>query len=152
MLPIERAAQLKALADARQLGLNELIEGIITDGILAGEIPDATPGFDVRPVKAREPAVSFSVQGRFGFSRMRSTEARLLADALEAVADGRSVGKALDAKKRDSSFKIARKGRGLILVGEDASGEIGRHSITPGIARDLARQLRKAADQAESQF
>ncbi|NNM72718.1 hypothetical protein [Enterovirga aerilata] len=147
MLPIERARQLKNVASARRSRIIDVVERLIADAIAAGEIPDETPGWTVQVRKAGE--VTFLTDdGAVGFPRLHASDARRLADDLEAVATGekkgRSAGPLLGRR-----LLMARRGQGLILaMQDDAGAEIGRRTITPSIARDLARQLRNAADAA----
>lgn len=149
MLPIERARQLKSIADARSFTVTEVIEGVINAAIEAGEIPDETPGFQIEalPPRKRVGIVRFEVDG-IGFPGVRSSDARAIADAFDRVAGGHK-GVAC-GPHLGRTLKIARVGRGVVMVGEDEFGTPVLHrSCTVGTCRDLARQLRKAADRAE---
>ncbi len=143
LLPIERARQLKSVADARGSRITDLIEAIVTGAILAGEIPDSTPGFKIEP--SVNGGVTFATDdGQLGFAKLTAIDGLRIADALEAISTG-GKGKVLEITGQNS-LVVARKGQGVVLLGRDAAGaETGRRTITPSLARDLARQLRAAA-------
>src|SRR4051794_30043294 len=86
MLPKERAWQLRALAAAQQLGVTELIECVIEDGILQALIPDETPGFSLQYIgHLPDPRWTFWSEA-FSLSRLDLEGVRMLADAFAAVA------------------------------------------------------------------
>lgn len=144
MMPTARLAQLRTLASLREppVSVNELIEQLINHEIEAGGLPDELPGFTVGIVPHGGGfAVEFTMAPGFGFERMRSPDALAIAGLLDDVsttgtARGKSVGTA------PHQIKIVRVGRGVVIAGLEPNQ---RRSLTPQMARDLARQLRRAA-------
>lgn len=141
-LPVERAMQLHALADKLGVTISEAIEELINEQISAGRIPDRLPGFDIDVLSN---GVFFHAP-RFALPILPPEAIRAIADVLNDVTDGER-GKQVDFPRDGTTLAIARRGRGVLLVRTDAKGSTDKHSLTPGMARDLARQLRNAADQ-----
>ncbi|MBL0406555.1 hypothetical protein JKG68_21590 [Microvirga aerilata] len=147
MLPGARVAQLRALAEADGTTISEVIDRLINAEIAAGRLPDRLPGFDVVPTAGR---VFLSMQ-TFTFPAMSPAQARKIADILDEFGTDKEGGKKATFGKGDDeiSFKIARKGRGIIIAGDDVqTGRTMKATVTPGMARDLARIIRTEATKA----
>lgn len=139
-----RGEQLRLLARHRGKSITSVIEDVITAAIEDGELPDHTPGF---PIFAVVGGVLFRSPD-FELPLMPPQHARQIAHSLERAADCSEPGGAR-FRIGDADFGIASNGRGVVLV--RGSVETGTKSaITRGVARDLARQLRTAADQASA--
>lgn len=140
-LPAARGAQLKALAKGRNLTIVDLIGTWIGEAIEAGEIPDEIPGFVVE--RAKQPSrnmIRFAVDG--GEVVAWPQEAIGLADTLEELAS--TPGSVLIfLKERVGMVQIDRVGNGVCIELKDQEGA--RKVVAPGIARDVARQLRRVA-------
>lgn len=141
-LPGERAAQLRALADADGTTISEVIERLINSEIAAGRLPDTLPGFEVHVADRHV----WLVIGDFGFPAMHPTHANTVAALLTHLADSGTDGRGNKLEFGEIVFKAARKGRGVLIGGEDhETGRTIKSSLTLGMARDLARIIRKAA-------
>ena len=128
----ERAAQLRTLAKLKQQTLAELIGEYVRAEIRAGRLADEIPGY---VVQASAKNVRFATESASVL--LKPCHARELAEGLERVAaPGGFI----------ADFQggwITRRGKGLNI-------RMGRHkkSLSPDIARDLARMLRAAAKKA----
>lgn len=154
-IAVERLAQLHALANRRNKGLVDLIDGIINDAIAAGEIPDELPGFDVF---RDDDAIVLTIRGKT-LPMIPNQTARAIAHVLDAASgkteieavEGFSIAmdKAVGLKLQDGDvahdLAIARHGRGVLLTfRNNRNGEIIKTGLAPGIATDLARMIRSA--------
>jgi hypothetical protein len=83
---------------------------------------------------------------------MTPVQAEQIANALLEIAEAKeTVSKkaVFGAGKDEISFEVARKGRGILISGEDVQTErVMKASLTPGMARDLARIIRNEAARA----
>jgi hypothetical protein len=150
-LPLERALQLKALAQHENLSITEVIEEMLQRAMTEGKIDDALPGFSIKTV----PELG-GVQFWFQVDRKHSTGlgavkprvARAVADMIEEVATVEPRGKKLELP--GAAVYIGRKGKGLVL-GIFYDGELqGRRGLTERMALDIVRLLRKAAAELEA--
>jgi hypothetical protein len=146
MLPVERVAQLRALAAADGTTITETIERLINEQIAAGRLPDTLPGFDVIAAVGR---VFLSVHD-FTFPAMSPGQARQIAGLLEEFGTGKEGGKrARFSTGEEIRFRISRKGRGVTISGEDIqTARTVKATMTAGMARDLARIIHTAAAKA----
>lgn len=147
MLPAARLGQLRTLAGLREppISVTELIEDLIGREVEAEVIPDELPGFTIGILPHREDlVVSFTMEQGFGYERMRSSDAVAIANVLDDVSTaGAARGKSIGTG--DDQIRIVRVGRGVVIAGTEPHQ---RRSLTPRMACDLARQLRKAANLA----
>src|SRR5215204_201738 len=106
MLPVERVAQLRALAAADGTTI-ETIERLINEQIAAGRLSDTLPGFDVIAAVGR---VFLSVHD-FTFPAMSRGQARQIAGLLEEFGTGKAGGKKARFSTGDEEirFRISRK-------------------------------------------
>jgi hypothetical protein len=152
MLPAERIAQLRTLAAAEGITVIELIERWINAEIAAERLPDILPNFEVTAVEGR---VWFTVKD-FSFPTMTPVQAEQIANTLLEIAKANDT-TGLKAKfgtgEDEISLEIARKRRGVLISGEDARTERAvKASLTPGMARDLARIIRNEAAKAAKHY
>lgn len=152
MLPAERIAQLRTLAEAKGITVIELIERWINAEIAAERLPDILPNYEVAAVEGR---VWFTVKD-FSFPTMTPVQAEQIANALLEIAEANDIAgkKAKFGTGEDEiSLKVARKGHGVLISGEDAQTErTVKASLTPGMARDLARIIRNEAAKAAKHY
>ncbi|PVE20886.1 hypothetical protein DC522_29740 [Microvirga sp. KLBC 81] len=152
ILPAERIAQLRTFAEAEGITITELIERWINAEIAAERLPDILPNFEVTAVEGR---VWFTVKD-FSFPTMTPVQAEQIADALLEIAEAKdTVGKkAMFGTGEDEiSLKVARKRRGVLISGEDVQTKRAvKASLTPGMARDLARIIRNEAAKAAKYY
>jgi hypothetical protein len=144
MLPVERVAQLRALAAADSTTITETIERLINEQIAAGRLPDTLPGYDVIAAVSR---VFLSVHD-FTFPAMSPRQARQIAELLEEFGTGKEGGKKarFSTGAEEIRFRISRKGRGVTIGGEDIqTARTVKATMTAGMARDLARIIRTEA-------
>jgi hypothetical protein len=147
MLPVERVAQLRALAASNGTTITETIERLINQEIAAGRLPDTLPGFDVI---ATVSGVFLSVHD-FTFPALSPRQARQIAGLLEEFGTGKEGGKKARFSTGDEEirFRISRKGRGVMIGGEDIqAARTVKATMTAGMARDLARIIRTEAAKA----
>ncbi len=140
-LPVERLAQLKLLADQRGLSLVETVEQLINEAAATGAIPDELPGYRVS--RTAEGRVVLTIGDR-PLAALGTQQALTLADLFEGVADRSAPGGKAVTIGTDE-LKIARVGRGVVLAVEGATGPISKRTMTPGMAKDLARHIRREA-------
>ena len=144
-LPGERAAQLRTLADAYGTTISELIERMINNEIAAGRLPDQLPGFEIVPAVGH---VFVTVQG-FSFPALNVRQARQIADLLEEISTAKDAGGKKALFENEIELKAWRKGRGIRIDGDDPqTGRSVKASLTPGMAKDLARIIRNEAAKA----
>jgi hypothetical protein len=148
MVRSERAEQLKAFAAAEGVSFAAAVEHMISQAAQAGIIPDTLPGYDVNVADGH---VWFAFQ-QFGFPAWPLGVAADIADLFDYVANH---GKPERGNKltfgEDEQFVliVARRGNGIVLAAKDEETERdAKASMTPQMARDLARIIRKAAAQA----
>jgi hypothetical protein len=148
VLPAERIAQLRTFAEAEGITITELIERWINAEIAAERLPDILPNFEVTAVEGR---VWFTVKD-FSFPTITPVQAEQIANALLEIAEAKETASkkaVFGAGKDEISFEVARKGRGILISGEDVQTErVMKASLTPGMARDLARIIRNEAARA----
>src|SRR5664280_1071985 len=131
-LPIERAEQLRDLAADQNLSLTELIGKLINAEIEKGHLPDQLPGFTVKTARSR---VAFQIGGVV--AKLKADEARDLANELDGDNPTNTIRMTL---LDESAVTVSRKGRGLIIEAHDlAARKKAKRSVTPDLARDLAR-------------
>lgn len=135
VIPDERHAQLKALADARRISLADAIGVLINIAIEQGEIADELPGFTF---ERTGDLVSIEAAGAFAKQMNRET-ARKMAQEARAVLDG---GVAAFATLPEG-LRLSRRGSGVKLT-DIASGN--EKTMAPSVARDVVRLIEKAAE------
>jgi hypothetical protein len=146
-LPIEHTLQLRQLADALQITLSGLVGRLIKHEIDQGTLPDATPGF---AIAGRSGSVSLAIEGISEPFDLSAIEAEGFAASLDAAA-GKASGAAALPLANCGMITVSRKGRGVVIDLDRLDGTAQqRRTVVPDIARDLARQLRSAADRAVS--
>jgi hypothetical protein len=145
-----RGAQLKTLARIKGVTVTELLELFIRDEIGKGKIPDELPGFAI--VVANGHVCIETV--KLGLPPFVPAHARQIAALLRHAADktpngrGNKIAFGPDA---DMTLAIAREGRGVsIKIDNNIVERSEKIAITPGMARDLARIIDRAADQAQA--
>lgn len=143
-IPDERAAQLKALADKEGMTVTDLIGRFINREIKAGRLPDETPGFRFN---AKGQQVHVEIEG-VKAPPMSCNAARSLAKQLEYMASGKSKHRVTLDMDVPSLPEVGRVGTGVYLEFH-GTGARGRRVIAPGVALDIARQLRRAAADAD---
>jgi hypothetical protein len=152
VLPAERIAQLRTLAETEGGTITEMIERWINTEIAAGRLPDILPNFEVTAAEGR---VWLTVKD-FTFPAMTPAQAGQFADVLLEIAETRDIAgkKALFGEgKGEIRVKVARKGRGVLIDGVDVqTGSTVKASLTPGMARDLARIIRSEAATAVKHY
>lgn len=154
-LPGPRGKQLQALAKARGQSVADIMTDVIHASIVAGELPDVTPGHEV--TRNEDGSVSLLID-HYQLS-MEPAGAMSLAETIENVLQcpGKRI---IDVAVRPIPVEVARAGAGIAI---EVSGRQSRdlHAIVLGrepsppprarsvmalsIAADIARQLRKAA-------
>lgn len=142
-LPVPLHTRLKELAKYRGVTMVQLIADMLDQAANAGDIADKTPGFDIE-VTARGVTLH---AGDDLVAVMTVEQARSMASALEEVAE---QPKLVGVVAEDGIVTIRRRGTG-ISVEPDLHGQFERFVLAPEIARDVARQIRKAARESESQ-
>jgi hypothetical protein len=151
-LPAERIAQLRTLAETEGDTITEVIERWINAEIAAGRLPDILPNFEVTSAEGR---VWLTVKD-FTFPALTPAQAGQFADVLLEIAETTDIAgkKALFGEGADEiRVKVARKGRGILIDGVDVqTGTTVKASLTPGMARDLARIIRSEAAAAAKHF
>jgi hypothetical protein len=143
MIPALRGNQLRQIADAKGDTVAGILESYIRSEIAAGTIPDKTPGFDLIRFDG------FLIISTPGFATppLIPSHALEIARALDLAADRDDVGgKSLKLASDGWVFHIARGGAaGIAFALLDLAGNIqGTVTITAGIAKDIARQIRAA--------
>jgi len=142
-LPEARALQLRAIADVNGCTVTEAVELLINREIRAGRLADALPGFEI---KVANKHVWFVV-GEIGLPPLVPAHARTVAAYFLNAADGGDAARGIGLGQEEFKLVVARKGRGIIVRAVDIAHEReAKETMTPGMARDLARQLVKAAD------
>jgi hypothetical protein len=139
-VPIPLHAQLKALAKARDTTMTGVLAAFVQQAVKAGEIDEAIPGFELTAERGRITLGKHLVA-------LTPEHARELADNLEAAIEpsGGPPRRVHRLSPADEGFAVVtRRGTGI----EIDTGNGVRSVVTPAIARDLARQLRKAAKAA----
>lgn len=144
-IPGERAEQLRYLAAQHNVPISELIEWFIGDQIAAGHLPDELPGFEVESIDG---LVVITVHNE-PFAAFGRPDARNFANALELFASG-NEGKMMTFRANhpaltETTWHVARKGRGVKIAANCEDGSKVGASMTLGMAHDLARIIRKAA-------
>lgn len=143
-LPEARALQLRAIADVNGCTVTEAVELLINREIKAGRLADTLHGFEITNANGH----TWFVIGEIGLPPLVPAHTRLVAALFVNAADGsRDSAKGLSLGHDDFELLISRKGRGVIVTARDVTHDReSKVSMTPGMARDLARQLNKAAD------
>ena len=147
MLPHARAQQLRDLAKNEAVSVVELIERFINRAIEEGDLADNLPDF---PIWASGMKV-VCVFDNIALPALTPGTARVLADVIMGYVN---LDKSQDSKPvqlRDGTILMVRRaGRGLAIIAKDVDGSLNQASMTLQMGRDIARQLRKQADLAES--
>ena len=135
-IPGERVDQLKRIAEKHNLSLADAIGLLINQEIAAGRLSDELTGLEVKIL--RNGKVVLSILG-IGDILMDRKSALQFAVSLENAAD-RKRGGILDL---DAGISVVGIGPAVRLraVESDAS-----RVLAPSIARDFARQIRRAAE------
>lgn len=152
-LPMERLAQLRALAEYHGTTAVEIIERTIRNAIEAGEIDDSLPGFAEVTV-VDDDLMIIEIRGQ-SLPPLDRDQAGLIAALVDAAAGKASaikpsmkVGKAsgLDLGA-DVKLVVGRHAKAILLALVDTrSGETTFQTATSvGIAVDFARLIRKRA-------
>src|SRR4051812_19223650 len=151
-LPSSRAQQLHELArnaddgkGGKGITVSELIDRIVNRAIADGELPDSTPGC---LIWSNDHHLVCATLGEIMLPVMLPAVARDLASAILSHLSPPS--KATAFKLGRSLLGIKRSGKGIVITHLKNPGAApAKFTTTPGIGRDLARQLDKAADEAE---
>jgi hypothetical protein len=147
MLPHARAQQLRDLAKNEAVSVVELIERFINRAIEEGDLADNLPRF---PIWASGMKV-VCVLDNIVLPALTPGTARVLADVIMSYVNLEKSQNSKPAKLRDGTILMVRRaGRGLAIIAKDVDGALNQASMTLQMGRDLARQLRKQADLAES--
>jgi hypothetical protein len=148
LLPAERIAQLRTLAEADGCSITEVIERWINAEIAAGRLLDILPNFEVA---ATEGGVLLTIKD-FTFPTVTPIQAGQIADVLLEIAETQDmVGRKAQfgADGEGIYLRVARKGRDILIGGKDVqTGRTMKANLTPGMARDLARLIRNEAVKA----
>lgn len=146
-LPDARALQLRAIADINECTMTEAIELLINREIKAGRLADAMPGFEIKTANKHV----WFVIGEIGLPPLAPAHARLVAGLFLNAAEGGVSARGLSLGEEEFELLVVRKGRGVIVHATDVAHEReSKVTMTLGMARDLARQLSKAADAIQS--
>ena len=137
-LPLPLHTQLRALAQARGTTMTEIIADVIAKAIEGGELRDETPGVEI---VVTDETITLRA-GDLTLPAMTMAEARDVANYLEEVV-ARTIVRGIMLES-GAVLTVRRRGSGVSLE-PDPRGEQ-RHVMAPTVARDLARQIRKAAD------
>jgi hypothetical protein len=147
MLHKARAEQLRAKAEKDGVSIAETIERFISREMEAGAIPDQTPGF---PIFVNDHGLTVAVFGEIDPIVMSPALARGLAKLLRTVAETQKFKTRAVILPDRSLLSIGRKGNGVVIARTPAPGaDPVKATMTAGMVRDLARQLRNTADKAE---
>lgn len=160
-LPRERLHQLRALADKRGTTLVGVIEGVISQAIEAGEIPDEILGFKAE--RGDFGRIQITVRDT-AFPAVGAAKAEAIALVLDAAAGkvdadarpgfallpGKLVPIKLDEELNyPATMAIGRHGRAvLISFRDERTSDVMKTALTPSLALDLARMIRRAAGTA----
>lgn len=154
-LPVERLEQLRSIADKRKITLARLIEDVIDEAIVNGEIPDELPGFGAF---MDENVLVVTIRG-FTLPMIERALAPGLAHVLEAASGMKDfeisagvsipVGRAVRVALRDGDvvheINVGRHGRGVAFSFRDnRTGQVTKTTFSPGIALSLAQMIRRA--------
>jgi hypothetical protein len=118
----------------------ETVEQMIVDQIRKGVIADAIPGL---MVFAGDNNVLMSV-GSAVHIGLTPREAIALAAQVERIFKGEDAKEQL-LQVRGIEVAVGRRGRALVVRVKDKDGSVATQSLTYSLARDLQRQLVKAA-------
>ena len=153
-IPTPLHAQLKALATKRGVTMVEVVHSVVRDAIMAGELPDEVPG-----LKVRLEAHLDGDESEFGpwvvittpdgnLPRMTREDAEAVARNLcRENADGDDITHV--RMNRAGTWEVRMQGTSIQLTGKTHDAEKAVEVIlTPTIARDFARQVRRAAEKA----
>lgn len=142
-LPVPLHGRLKALAAARNTTMVQVIADMVDQAVDAGEVPDKTPGFDIEVTRL---GVTLHAGDEL-VAVMTVQQAHDVADTLEEVANSpKTTGVVLE----DGVLTIRRRGTGVSIEPE-VFNQHERYVLAPEVARDLARQIHKAAQQSSNQ-
>lgn len=153
-IPTPIHAQLKALAMKRGTTMVEVIHGAVRDAIAAGELPDEVPGLKVRlelDLDAEDHGPWVIITTPSGdLPRMTREDAEAVARNLCREATGDDE---IDSTRanRNGIWSVGVQGTSVELLGKHPNQPIEkavRVVMTPAIARDFARQVRRAAEGA----
>ena len=139
-----RAEQLMMLAEQWRCSSTEAVERLIRERIIAGDLPDSTPGLEVA-------AFGNLVAFKIDFDRtppMSWEQALKISRALGEMAAGR-MGGFRCAYSDDTSIVFAQQGES-ISVRFSSPGDEKAKEVTATIVEDLARQFRSAALKAKA--
>jgi len=128
MIPLERGRQLKALADHDGVGVTELIERVIEDGIQRGAIPDEIPGFIITLLENSEPPAWRFESGTFWMPRLEEDGMRLLAEGFERATQPGFHGCSVSCGPDE--VRILRIGKGVLLLGAEADFIVHKRTMT----------------------
>lgn len=153
-LPAPLHAQLKALATKRGTTMVECIHGVVRDAIEKGELKDEVPGLKVTltlDLDAEDHGPWVIITTPSGdLPRMTREDAEVVARNLcrETTGDGE-----IDSTRanRNGVWSVGVRGTSVELLGKHPNQPIEkavRVVMTPAIARDFARQVRRAAEKA----
>lgn len=140
-LPPERADMLRAIAKVRHISIVDLIGEWIMRHVDEGVIPDETTGVGIAVVGRRIVLeIVADNSERMSVQKLGAHQARQLADMIEGTIKlGSDGGHHVTAGADEIS--IARIGTSVVF----AQGG-NRRKLAYSVARDVARQLRKASD------
>ncbi|MGN8117519.1 hypothetical protein [Labrys sp. 22185] len=144
-LPAARAEQLRRLAAARNVSVVAALEGLLSEAVARGELPDELPGFAVQVVGE---SVVVSMPGQKGLVRLPATDwliIQSMATMIERLATNDMVGRGYKIQlEADCLVTLGRTGRGIVVKVEGASTDA--VSMTGAVALDLVRLIRSAIE------
>lgn len=146
-LPAMRAAQLRALAEARGITMVSIIESVIHAAIEAGEISPDLPGIDLTPTPASAPRVLNldQMQPPAGASTRSLSWMIANPDSPEAqafAARARAGAKTYIERWRDAVAGVTiRGGRGYVIETPDGQELV----LSKSLFDDLKAQVERAA-------
>lgn len=144
-LPVVRAAQLRALAEARGVSMVSIIEGVIHAAIDAGEISADLPGFDLTAPSAPSVINLDQMQPPAGASTMTMREVIANPDSPEAqafAAKARAGARSYIERWQDALAGVTIRGaRGYAITAPDGKEIV----MSESILRDLRAQVERAS-------
>lgn len=131
--------QLKELTVVRNSSIVDLIRPIAADAIMAGEIPDVTPGYEITSIGQGDGRkIVMNLEGR-SLPALTLDDARALAGSLQEIAERKHVRHLVMIP--EGGIAVFRSGQGVTIDFNHST----KTSVSLHVALDLARQLRAAA-------
>lgn len=145
-VPHSRMAQLQTLAKRAGVSLSGLMDQLVNQAIEAGELPDTTPG---TLLWANDWGLACIQLGDLPAIAVSANSARTIAAEIGSHIEPPSKVRTVKLANDGSVLAIERLGKGILIRHIDANHVVKQYTCTPGVARDLVRQISKAADHAE---